>query len=91
MVELFAIWLACKNIGKIARERRLRARPFQVRAVIFWLFFEFASGFLASAAGMRGVLLYVAAFCGALLSLKFSFAAVRNAEPPQAKQPTAPV
>jgi hypothetical protein len=88
MVELFAIWLACKNIGNIARDRGIRARPFQVRVVLLWFIFEVASLFIARAVGIRGPLVYAAALGGALLSLKFSFTAARNAVPRQAQPPT---
>ena len=81
MAELIALWIVCKNIGAIARSRGVRAQPFQVRAVVLWFVFEFAAALVAIALGMQGIPLYLAAFAGALLSLRFSFNAVRAAAP----------
>ena len=81
MAELIALYIVCKNIGVIARARGVRAHPFQVRAVILWFAFELAFGFMAAAMGMQGILIYLAALAGALLSLRFSFSAVRAAVP----------
>ena len=81
MAELVALYLVCRNIGDIARSRGVAARPFQIRAVMLWFVFEFGFAFLAVAAGMEGVLVYLAAFAGALLSLRFSFKSARAASP----------
>jgi hypothetical protein len=92
MAELVALWIACKNIGAIARSRGVAAQPFQMRAVILWIVFEFACAIVAATLGMQGIFVYLAAFAGALLSLRFSFNAVRAASrkrtlpaPPEAK------
>jgi hypothetical protein len=94
MAELFAIWLACKNVGAIARERGVRARPYQVRTVVLWFVFEFIAMFVAILLGLRGPLMYGAALCGALLSLHFSFSAARRgsvrgttSRPPSQRKP----
>jgi hypothetical protein len=81
MAELIALWIVCRDIGAIARSRGLPAQPFQMRAVILWFTFEMACAFLAAILGFRGILIYLAAFAGALLSLRFSFKAVRVALP----------
>ena len=81
MAELIALWIVCKNIGAIARSRGVAAQRFQMRAVILWFVFEIACAFVAAALGMQGILVYLAAFAGALLSLRFSFNAVRVASP----------
>jgi hypothetical protein len=81
MVEFIALYIVCKNIGVIVRARGARAHPYQVRAVILWFVFEFACAFIAAAIGMDGILIYIAAFVGALLSLPLSFSSARAARP----------
>ena len=81
MAEIIALWIVCKNIGAIARSRGLPAQPFQMRAVLLWFAFELVCAFIAAGLGMQGILLYVAAYGGALFSLTFSFKAVREAVP----------
>jgi hypothetical protein len=81
MAELIALYIVWKNIGSIARSRGVKAQPFQVKAVIRWFVFEFVCAFLAGAMGLQGIFIYLAAFAGALLSVRFSFNAVRAAAP----------
>jgi hypothetical protein len=81
VAELIALYIACKNVGAIARLRGVKAKPFQTRAVILWFVFELVCGFVAASLGLQGVFLYLAAFAGALLSLHFSFRSVRAAAP----------
>jgi hypothetical protein len=81
MAELIALYIICKNIGTIARSRGVKARPFQMKAVMLWLVFEFVGASLAGAMGMQGLFAYLAGFGGALLSLHFSFKAVQAAVP----------
>ncbi len=79
MAELVALWMVWNKIAAIAHSRGVRARSFQVRAVVLWFAFEFVAGFVAAAIGFEGVLIYVTAFAAALLSLNLSFASVRRA------------
>ena len=79
MVELFALWTVCRNIGRIARSRGVYARPFQARAVALWFVFEFAAIALGLLVGLSGALLYIVAVIGAFASLPISFNVVRSA------------
>ena len=82
MAELIALWIVCKNIGAIARSKGVSAQGYQVRAVLLWFGLEIVGGIFGAVMGFEGILLYLAAFAGALLSLHFSFSFVRNAQPP---------
>jgi hypothetical protein len=81
VAELVALYIVWKNIGAIARFRGVKALPYQRRAIILWFVFEFACGFVAAAIGMQGILVYLAAVAGAVLSLHFSFKSAREAVP----------
>jgi hypothetical protein len=81
VAEIISLYIVCRNIGMVARSRGVRARPYQVKAVILWILFEFIGAFLAAAVGIRGFGIYLAAFVGAVLSLPVSFNLVRAAIP----------
>ena len=81
MAELIALYIVCKNIGVIARSGGVVAKPYQVRAVLLWILFEFAAAFIAMMIGLDGIFVYLAAFAGALLSVRFAFNGVRAAVP----------
>jgi hypothetical protein len=81
MAELIALYIVCNKVGVIARSCGVVAKPYQVRAVLFWIVFEFAAAFMATAIGLEGIFVYLAAFAGALLSVRFAFNAVRAAVP----------
>lgn len=71
MAEIIALYIVCRKIGDIARSHGVVAQRYQVRAVVLWIVFEFAAAFIAAAANLNGVFLYLAAFAGALLSVRF--------------------
>jgi hypothetical protein len=81
MAELIALYIVCNKIGVLARSRGVVAKPYQVRAVLLWIVFEFVAAFLASVIGLEGIFVYLAAFAGALLSVHFAFNVVRAAVP----------
>jgi hypothetical protein len=81
VAELIALYIVWNNIGAIARSRGVKARPFQVRAVALWFVLEFVAAFLAGGLGLQGIFVYLAAFAGALLSVRFSMNAVKAAAP----------
>jgi hypothetical protein len=78
MIEIIAIWIFCRDIGKLARSRNLKPRPFQVRAVVLWFVFEFIGIMVGIFFGLPLVLLNVVGLACACVSLHFSFAAVRR-------------
>src|SRR5690242_5044362 len=79
MAEIIALYIVCRNIGAIARSHGLPAQPFQFRAILLWIAFEFAFALIAGAVGLQGIGGYLAAFVGALISLFISFGSVHRA------------
>ena len=79
MAEIIALFIVCRNIGALARSHGLKAGRFQRRAVVLWFTFELVCVLIAAAIGLEGILVYLAAFVGALLSLPVSFNSVRAA------------
>lgn len=78
VIEIIALIIVCKNIGAMARAGGVTPRPFQVRAVVLWLVFEFGFMFVAVACGAETGAAYLLAVAGALISLVFSFRAVQS-------------
>ncbi len=81
MVEIFALYVICKNIGVITRARGVMPQRYQVRAIAYWFLFEFTGAFIAVMMGFDGIFGYLAALAGALLSIHFSYSAARAATP----------
>ena len=84
MIEIFAIYLFCKKIGKVARARGRLAMGYQLLLILLWLVFEFVGLFVGAiffGLTERGIdpLAYivgiVGAFCGAILALNIAKAA----------------
>lgn len=79
MIELIALYIVCKNIGKIARSRRVPAGRYQLIAVALWIAFEFAGAVIGVLLGGEGIGLALPALLAACCSLPLSFMIVRRA------------
>lgn len=75
MIELIAIFFACRGIGRIARHRGRSPFPFQVLTVTLWILFEFLGAFVVTLVFVDPSLLtvYTGALAGAFLSAFLSF------------------
>jgi hypothetical protein len=83
MVELFGLFITCRNIGRILRRKGIRPTRYQILAVVLWFGFEFLVMQALAAAGVQitpGV--YLVGLVAGVASIPVSFGIARGAQPP---------
>src|SRR5687768_14092852 len=80
VAEIFAIYILCRNIGRIVRPGGKSAMRYQFLAALLWFLFEIlAALFAVHALQAQGAAVYLIAFIGALASIPLTFHIARSA------------
>ena len=81
MLEIIAIVMLAKSIGKICRAKNLKPGWYQFLAVFLWIFLEITFLLIGFIVVGEGVGAYVFAICGAALGGIIAYQIARSAKP----------
>jgi hypothetical protein len=91
MVEIFALYILCRNIGRILRRKGIHPTKHQLLAVFPWIAFEFLAAVLLAASGAAlDASQYPVLLLAGIASIPVSFRIARLAEPPHRPATPAP-